>query len=243
MNLDLSTPAAPVAIPPWGDRPSPDRRHDPLQAVLAHPDPYLRPETILALDHYRRQVLAAIRRRPARGGAERLALEPTLRRQAADAPTVPRLRALGELADRADVPLLVSILRDRPELRLAALEGLGKIGGDEARAALREAIEVPLPPPPGRTELRVAHRALAGCATEGEERLFLAAAGNDDWYVRLTAVDALRLMPRPAPTAALARLAGDRVPAVANRALAGLGLPRVRGKREVGVSAAGSPAG
>lgn len=239
MNLEVPTPSDPVAIPSWGDGPSLlGRRHDPLQAVLEHPGPYLRPETILAIGRHRGRVLAAIRRRPARDGVEWRALAPVLRRQAADAPTVPRLRALGELADRAAVPLLVSVLVNRPELRLVALESLGKIGGDEARAALREAIEVPLPPPMGRTVLRIAHRALAGCATEGEERLFLAAAVHDDWYVRLAAVDGLRRMPRHAATVALARLAGDRVQAVANRALAALGLPRVRG-----ANAAGSPAG
>jgi HEAT repeat protein len=149
-------------------------------------------------------------------------LAPALRRQAADAPSVPLLRALGELADRAAVPLLVSVLAHRPELRLVALESLGKIGGAEARAALRAAVEVPLPPPAGGTELRVAHRALAGCATEDEESLFLAAAGHADWYVRLAAVDGLSRMTRPAATGALGRLAGDPVQAVAHRALAAL---------------------
>jgi HEAT repeat protein len=228
-----------MAIPSWADGASLlDPRHDPLQAVLAHPVPYLRPETILAIGRCRRRVLAAIRRRPARDGARRLALEPALRRQAAEAPTVPRLRALGEVADRAAVPLLVSVLANRPELRLAALQSLGEIGGDEARAALREAIEVPLPPPLERTELRVAHRALAGCATEDDERLFLAAAEHADWYVRLAAVDGLRRMTRPTAIAALARLAGDPVQAVANRALAALQLPLVHG-----ASSVGSPAG
>ncbi len=235
MNLEVPTPSDPVAIPSWGNGPSLlDRRHDPLQAVLSHPDPYLRPETILAIGRHRSRVFAAIRRRPAFDGVERLV--PALRRQATDAPSVPVLRALGALADRAAVPLLVNLLASRPELRLTALESLGKIGGTKARAALREVIAAPLPPPVGGVELRVAHRALAGCATEDEEGLFLAAAVHDDWYVRLAAVDALGRTTRPAATAALARLAGDRVQAVANRALAALELPRVQGTK-----AAGSP--
>ncbi len=149
-------------------------------------------------------------------------LAPALRRQAAAAPSAPLLRALGELADRAAVPLLVGVLDSRPELRLVALESLGKIGCAEARAALREVIAAPPPPPAGGAELRVAYRALAGCAMEEDGALFLKAAGHADWYVRLAAVDGLGRTSCPAQTAALGRLAGDPVQAVAHRALAAL---------------------
>lgn|GEM_PF-871395 len=149
-------------------------------------------------------------------------LGPVLRAQAAATPSAPLLRALGELADRDAVPLLVSLLDRRRELRLVGLESLGKIGGPEARAALRAVIAAAIAAPASGPELRVAYRALAGCATAEDEALFLQAAIHTDWYVRLAAVDGLGRSPHLVNAAALARLAGDPVQAVAHRALTAL---------------------
>jgi HEAT repeat protein len=149
-------------------------------------------------------------------------LGPVLRAQAAATPSAPLLRALGELADRDAVPLLVSLLDRRRELRLVGLESLGKIGGPEARAALRAVIATAFTAPAGGPELRVAYRALAACATAEDEALFIQAAAHSDWYVRLAAVDGLGRSPHLVNAAALARLSGDPVQAVAHRALTAL---------------------
>ncbi|HEV2854072.1 MAG TPA: HEAT repeat domain-containing protein [Thermoanaerobaculia bacterium] len=142
-------------------------------------------------------------------------LLPALRARAAAAPSEPLLRALGALGDREAVPVLASCL-EREDLRLAALESLGRIGGPEARAALQRATcsleAVP--------EARAAFKALSACAGAGDDATFRAAAGHPDWQVRLTSVEVLGRFPRPENMAVLTRLAGDPVAAVAHRALA-----------------------
>jgi HEAT repeat protein len=150
----------------------------------------------------------------AAGRAQLRDLLPALRQLPAPAATPALLRAFGELGDRASVPVLLSLSSARPELRLLALEALGRIGGPEARAVLREAAR-------GSRggEARAAYRALSVCAAEEDEALFRAAVGDSDWYVRLLCVEVLGRFGRPENLHALSRLAGDPVPAVASRAL------------------------
>ncbi|MGE5234670.1 MAG: HEAT repeat domain-containing protein [Acidobacteriota bacterium] len=127
----------------------------------------------------------------------------------------PVLRACAELRDRAAVSLVLAVLAERADLRPLALETLGRIGGPEARRALSQAAS-------SGAESRLAYRALAMCATEEDEALFRGATSHEDWYVRLACADVLGRFARPENLGALARLAGDPVPAVAHRALAAL---------------------
>lgn len=127
----------------------------------------------------------------------------------------PILRTFAELRDRAAIPLVLAVLADRADLRPLALETLGRIGGPEARRALARVAR-------SGADSRVAYRALAMCATAEDEALFRGAASHEDWYVRLACADVLGRFARPENFGALARLAGDPVPAVAHRALASL---------------------
>ncbi len=142
-------------------------------------------------------------------------LLPVLRSQADAAPSEPLLRALGALGDREAVPVLARCL-EREDLRLAGLESLGRVGGPEARAALQHAARSLEAAP----EARVAFKALAACAGPGDDATFREAAGHPDWQVRLTSAEVLGRFRHPENLAALTRLAGDPVPAVAHRALA-----------------------
>lgn len=145
-------------------------------------------------------------------------LLPALRARAAVAPSAPLLRAFGDLGDREAVPLLVRCLREREDLRQAALESLGRIGGPEARAALRETARgLGLAP-----EARAAYKALAACAGPEDGVVFRGAVDHPDWQVRLAAAEALARFSGHENVALLARLASDTVPAVAHRALAAL---------------------
>ncbi|HEX5759895.1 MAG TPA: HEAT repeat domain-containing protein [Thermoanaerobaculia bacterium] len=141
-------------------------------------------------------------------------LLPALRRRASEQPSPPLLRAFGELRDRDSVPLLLAVLTGWPELRPIALESLGRIGGPAARAALAGAAREGT-----AEEARIAFRALSACAAEEDDTLFRAAVAHPDWYVRLSCADVLGRFARPENLSALARLAGDPVPAVSHRAL------------------------
>jgi HEAT repeat protein len=96
------------------------------------------------------------------------------------------------------------------------LESLGRIGGPSARTVLQAASRGEGP------EVRIAYKALAACAGPGDDPLFREAASHPDWYVRLSSIDVLGRGANPENMAALARLAGDPVPAVAHRALSAL---------------------
>jgi HEAT repeat protein len=149
-------------------------------------------------------------------------LLPALRERAGQSPTLPVLLALADLRDPEAVPLFQRLLRERPHLRPVALECLGKIGDGAARASLRQAINLG---GLGGTdaELRIAYRALAGCAEPGDVALFRAAASHPDWSIRLAAAEVLSgACAQPENLEILALLATDPVSAVAHRALRGL---------------------
>jgi HEAT repeat protein len=143
---------------------------------------------------------------------------PRLRELALLKPSAPLVRALGDLGDRAAVPTLLAVLAQRPDLSLVILESLGKIGGAEARQALRAALAGPITVP----EARVACRALAACAEPEDDEVFREGSVHPDWYVRLAAAEGLARFGRRENLAALTRLAADPVAAVAHRALAAL---------------------
>jgi HEAT repeat protein len=146
-------------------------------------------------------------------------LLPGLRARAASAPSEPLIRALGALGDREAVPVLAGCLEDsRGDLRTAALESLGRIGGPEARLTLLSAMRTLAPAP----EARALYKALAANAAPEDDALFRTASGHPDWQVRLAAADVLGRYLNGENMAALARLAADSVPAVSHRALAAL---------------------
>jgi HEAT repeat protein len=142
-------------------------------------------------------------------------LIPHLREQLASRPMPDLIRAVGELGDRDSVVILLDILADGPDnLTPLVLESLGRIGGPEARNAIRGAILE------DRCEPRIAYRALSLCAIEEDDALFRRAVGHADWYVRLACAEVLGRFVRPENLAALSQLAADPVGIVSQRALA-----------------------
>lgn len=142
-------------------------------------------------------------------------LAPAFRRMVEHEPEPYLIRTLGELGDRDAVPLLADILgEEETPLEPLVLESLGRIGGPEARAALRDATDST-----SAQRQRMAYRALSRCATEDDDEIFREATNHSDWYVRLSCAEVLGRFSRPENLAALARLAADPVPIVAQRAL------------------------
>jgi HEAT repeat protein len=141
-------------------------------------------------------------------------LSSSFRRMVEKKPAPYLIRTLGELGDRDSVPLLIALLSPDAPLEPLILESLGRIGGPEARAVLREATES------GRPQReRMAYRALSRCAIEEDDEIFREAIVHSDWYVRLSCAEVLGRFSRPENFAALAQLASDPVPIVAQRAL------------------------
>jgi HEAT repeat protein len=138
-----------------------------------------------------------------------------LRELLANSPTPELVRAMGELGDRESVPTMVDLLHSQGvEFEPVILESLGRIGGPEVRQALREAAA-----DGGAERARIAYKALSLCATEDDDAFFRRAVDHSDWYVRLACADVLGRFQRPENLAALAQLAADPVPIVAQRAL------------------------
>ena len=142
-------------------------------------------------------------------------LLPELRQALARRPNPELILSAGEFGDRDSVATLLAILEaGESGLRPLAVESLGRIGGPEARAALRALTASEEP------ELqRHAFRALATCATGEDEELFRAAAGHPDWLVRLSCTDVLGRFSRPENLEALTRLAADPIAIVCQRAV------------------------
>ena len=141
-------------------------------------------------------------------------LAPNFRKLLAHKPEPYLIRTLGELGDRESVARLTHLLEPESPLEPLVLESLGRIGGPDARAALRHATSS------GRPQReRMAYRALARCATEEDDEIFRDATHHSDWYVRLSCAEVLGRFSRPENLSALAQLAADPVPIVAQRAL------------------------
>jgi HEAT repeat protein len=142
-------------------------------------------------------------------------LLPALRIALARSSNPELILAAGNFADRESVPALLAVL-DSSETGLHPLvtESLGRIGGPEARRALRTLSSDEDP-----KLQRHAFRALAACAADDDEELFRAAAVHPDWVVRLASVDVLGRFSRPENLEALTQLAADPVAIVAQRAL------------------------
>ncbi len=145
-------------------------------------------------------------------------LLPELRQAVAEHPIPEAIRALGELGDADSVPLLVSFSETpQPGIQPLLIEALGRIGGPEARKALRA-----FAASENELDARLAYRALAQCAAEEDDELFRAAASNADWCIRLAAVEALSRFSRPENLDVLSELAADPVALVAQSALGAL---------------------
>ena len=141
-------------------------------------------------------------------------LLPELRERLDSDPNPDLIRAVGELRDRESVGTLLGFL-DRPEYNFTplVLESLGRIGGPEARQAIRRAILE------STCDARIGYRALSLCAIEEDDALFRRAIGHPDWYVRLACAEVLGRFVRPENLAALSQLAADPVGIVSQRAL------------------------
>ena len=142
-------------------------------------------------------------------------LLPTLRQALASRPNPELILAAGDFADRESVGALLRALGSSElGLRPLVVESLGRIGGPEARSALRD---LTANAEPGLQ--RHAFRALATCAAEEDEELFRAAAAHPDWLVRLACADVLGRFSRPENMETLTRLAADPVAIVSQRAV------------------------
>ncbi|MDX1502930.1 MAG: HEAT repeat domain-containing protein [Thermoanaerobaculia bacterium] len=144
-------------------------------------------------------------------------LLPALRRLLLEAPAPAVVRALGELGDSEALPELLRLVEGAGPLGPVVVECLGRIGGPEARRALRGIAKG------GDEKLaRMAYHALAECAIEDDEAFFREVAAHPDWYVRLASAEVLGRFDRPENLETLARLAADPVEIVAQRARAAL---------------------
>ncbi len=135
-------------------------------------------------------------------------------------PSVEIVRAVGELGDRKSVPTLLALAASEgasPILRPLIVENLGRIGGPEARLALRE-----LAASDDDKLIRLAYKALARCAAEDDDSFFRQAVGHSDWYVRLSAAEVLGRFVRPENLDSLSQLAADPVSIVSRQALTAL---------------------
>lgn len=142
-------------------------------------------------------------------------LLPALRHLLEKGPSPTLVRTVGELGDRESVPILLNLLRsDAAGMTPLLLESLGRVGGPEAREALRRATSSH-----EAKNVRIAYKALSLCATREDDTFFRGAVTHTDWYVRLSCAEVLGRFARPENMAALAQLAADPVPIVSQRAL------------------------
>jgi HEAT repeat protein len=119
------------------------------------------------------------------------------------------------LKDRDCLPFLISHLGEvKPFAKVHILESLGRIGGPEARMALRAATLTL-----GSKEARIAFKALSRCAIEEDLDFFRDALDHPDWYVRLSCAEVFGRYPRPENISVLAGLAADSNFMVARRAV------------------------
>ena len=143
-------------------------------------------------------------------------LLPMLRRSLKGLVLANTIRALGEIEDKESIPLLLDAMtRATPLDRAFVIEALGRIGGPEARAALRKETASP----EGK-DARVAFMALSSCAIAEDVPLFKGVAAHPDWLVRLSAAEVLGRFPSPENRSLLTMLSSDPASVVSQRALA-----------------------
>lgn len=124
------------------------------------------------------------------------------------------IRCFGEFQDRESIPILMDCYkRSQQLLQALILDTLGKIGGPEARKALREEIDNHW-----EKEQSLAYRALSHCAIENDLILFREAVAHSDWMVRLACVEVFGRFPTAENIDYLTRLASDPVNVVSQRA-------------------------
>jgi HEAT repeat protein len=145
-------------------------------------------------------------------------LLPALRQALESSPNPELILSAGDFGDRDSVTALLAILDSAdPGLGPLVIESLGRIGGPEARHALRRLTSDDEP-----SLQRHAFRALALCASDEDEELFRMAATHPDWLVRLACTDVLGRFSRAENMEALTQLAADPVAIVAQRAVSNL---------------------
>lgn len=146
-------------------------------------------------------------------------LLPLLREALRKTPSSGAIRAVGRLRDHESVEVILPLCEraELAKLKPVVIESLGRIGGPQAREALRT-----LATESEGIDSRLAYHALAQCASEEDDECFRQAAGSSDWYIRLAAVEALARFSRPANLRALAQLSADPVSIVAQKALSAL---------------------
>ncbi len=124
------------------------------------------------------------------------------------------IRCLGELQDRKSLSILVDCYKRSTQLLKALiLDTLGKIGGPEARKALRDEINNRQ-----KKEESLAYRALSHCAVEDDLILFREATVHPDWMVRLACVEVFGRFLNTENINYLTRFASDPVNVVSQRA-------------------------
>ena len=149
------------------------------------------------------------------GRAGLLQLRQPLRSLLREDPSPDLIRTMGELGDRESIPILLRALNEGPAMRQPViLETLGRIGGPEARMALREMADSGAP-----KLARIAYKALSLCATEEDNAFFRQAVTHQDWFVRLACAEVLGRFVRPENLTALGQLAADPVQIVSRKAL------------------------
>lgn len=136
------------------------------------------------------------------------------------------VRALGDLrATRATQVILDNFASFDPRIRLAAIDALGRIGGELAEAFLVRCLEGPF-----AEERRAAAAALSQQRPPSREELFLALAEDADWRLRNIAAYALGACQSEAARRQLKRLVKDRESVVARTALEALQRQETAGK-------------
>lgn len=142
-------------------------------------------------------------------------LMPVLRKILAVYPAELLIRAVGEFRDEESIPsLVVHLHKTSSHIRCCILEALGRIGGDEARKALRNCAVTMRP-----EESELAYKALTKCATEEDSAFFRNAASLSNWCIRVSCADFFSRYPLPENMESIAELANDPLPIVAQRSL------------------------
>jgi HEAT repeat protein len=128
------------------------------------------------------------------------------------------IRALGDLRSQRSTPVILSLFDSfDPRTKLAAIEALGKIGGQESEAFLLQCLDRAF-----GEERRAAAAALAACNTSSFEERFILLSQEPDWRLRIIAAYALGNSHTEAASNALKSLSKDPESVVARAARSAL---------------------